>query len=527
MWMLNHATLRGAEVEFLRDSGLEVFTPKVIPATGFRSGDVTYEYDDSLTIPADALEALNSFDFFSDPWTDEIRRVINAHFDMIMVMPMGESLPEALRHFDGLIVLRVFGTYAHLSYSRVLSYLYGMEMLDLLVKRADDFVFGQAYANLSEVEPAYFRGRTITLPITLPRHPNLDLPLWTGNEARIATLCPDIADTFNSRWYLRFMEELGDLPHLVLGSQTAPIRDRNVLGRVSWDRFGRELSASRAFFYISREPRHVHYTPFEAAQIGEPVVFFDDSLFGDLCTGVEAGRIRHWSEGRELLLDLLHSDPEVSRALHAQQQPMATALAWANHVDDWRKALLQLSTWREHGPAFGVAPQSSSEVLRYAEAGSSTGGASGQASVIQHLSFVARDEALPEWLTTVVGLDEPELWGRWSTHEVVTIMFASPIEGLVRVSVDGMPFDEHVGRDLTVRIGDEAKSARVGAGMAKTPFVLRVNEPTDRVELAFPVSSERIGGQRHLGFALARVEITIAPAEFETVGKTVHGGDGR
>ena len=523
MWMLNHETLRGAEVEFMRELGVEVFTPKVIPETGFRSADITFEYDASLSIPKEALDRLNAFDFFADAWPDEIQQLANEYFDIIMVMPLGQALPQALRHFKGPVVLRVFGTSADMTYARVLTLHYGLEILDLLADRAGDFVFGQAYANLSEVEPAFFRERTLTLPITLPRMPTLQLPPWNGRSQRLATLCPDITDVFSTRWYLKFLEEMGDLQHLILGNQDAFVRDPQVLGRVSWDRFGRELAASRVFFYMSREPRHVHYTPFEAAQVGSPVVFFDDSLFGDLCVGVEAGRVHTWAQARSLVEDLLAADIEEARSLHGEQGGIATALAWSNHVDEWRAAMGTLVAWKSQRPAGYSDVGDAFRVLSKERSTSET--APAPVGVQVH-AFDARSEESPDWLASVLGVDEPESWGRWSTSDVVTLMLASPVSGLVRVSIQCMPFEENRGQDLIVGIGGASKKVAIGDAMSRSDVALRVDEPTDRIDIEFPVTAHLVGGQRHLGIAIEHIEVTVAavPARFTQVSARVSEG---
>lgn len=509
MWMLNHETLRGAEVEFMRELGVEVFTPKVIPSSGFRSADVTYDYDDSLTIPERDLAVLNSFDFFGDSWTDEITRLANLHFKVIMVMPLGNALPQALEHFNGTIVLRVFGASAEMTYARVLTIHYGHEILDLIARRADDFVFGQAYANLSEVEPSFFKDRTITLPITLPRRPNLKLPPWTGARRRVATLCPDIADVFSARWYLRFLEEMGDLPHLILGNQDAYVRDPNVLGRVPWDQFGRELASSRVFFYMSREPRHVHYTPFEAAQIGQPVVFFDDSLFGDLCNGVAVGRVHSWREARELVGELVHSDAGDARQFHLEQHLMVSAMSWTSHLDDWRSAFQQLADWKQNKPSRRHGESALLEVLEYVKAKPAIEPPGTHGPRIQVLVLSACEEQFPDWAVSVIGLDEPESFGRWSTNDVVTLMLAAPVAGLVRLDVACMPFADLRGQEVTVRIGNACKSFFVPDEMSTSTVALKIDTPANEIDIVFPVTKERVGGQRRLGLAISRIKVTV------------------
>jgi hypothetical protein len=123
VWLLNHTTLREFEVPLMRRLGLEVYCPKRFPRNpDNRSASVSDEFDSSLTIPQADLERLNAFDFYSDAYPPEIRRILNEHFGTVIVAYMFPMFENVLADFRGRILLRVFGsthpTYTYYSFAR-------------------------------------------------------------------------------------------------------------------------------------------------------------------------------------------------------------------------------------------------------------------------------------------------------------------------------------------------------------------------------------------------------------------------
>src|SRR3954447_14780412 len=112
IWIVNHRTLLPAEIPIFLELGYEVFIPKVVPDDpDMRSMLVTYEYDHTLSLPPDVLEALNRHSFYTDAWPPELTALLNEHFDVVVAAITWYITPmvEAARHFDGTIVGRVFG----------------------------------------------------------------------------------------------------------------------------------------------------------------------------------------------------------------------------------------------------------------------------------------------------------------------------------------------------------------------------------------------------------------------------------
>ena len=283
LWLLNHKTLMPFEVPALISLGYEVFVPKVIPKSGFRSGAISYDYDYSLSIPRADLERLNSFNFYEGEWTPQLERLVNRYFSCVFVMPYGKQVTEAAKKFDGQIVFRAFGLDNNRTYLAVLSEMYGVEVMDLLKWLGDRFWFGEGYTELGEVESDWFKRRAVYLPLGLPDQFFSQQNTWRGGNQKVLFVSPNaVTDQYYAAVYSTFKRDFGDIPHVIVGQQDVPVDDLNMLGYVSTDELNALLQECSALYYHSLERRHVHYSPIEAAIIGLPVVYYK-TLFSTDC----------------------------------------------------------------------------------------------------------------------------------------------------------------------------------------------------------------------------------------------------
>ena len=82
LWLFNHTSLRKFELPLLIEMGYEVYCPKKFGfAYGDRSASVSYEYDESLSIPKDILDKLNEVDFYKKI-DAEVVEILNKYFDI-------------------------------------------------------------------------------------------------------------------------------------------------------------------------------------------------------------------------------------------------------------------------------------------------------------------------------------------------------------------------------------------------------------------------------------------------------------
>jgi len=309
------------EAALIRRLGYELYTPKRIPSTGFRSGTVDFSFDKSLTIPPRHLALLNEFNFYEDEWPAEIVTILNRYFGTIFVIAHGVVINEAVDKFEGQIAFRAFGIGGdHANYSAVLKQMYGELIVRSLEAVEDRLWFAEGYDNLHEIEDAVFRRRTIYLPIGAPDSILGRPDRWSGSDRRILFVCPSIGvSPYYTAMYDSFRESIGDLPHVIVGVQEQPIDDPNVVGFVSDEELEGLYAACVALYYPSREARHIHYSPIEAAVSGTPIVFHAGSLMDRLSGGDAAGRVSTTAEARGLLERLLDGDRQLADEIRSTQ----------------------------------------------------------------------------------------------------------------------------------------------------------------------------------------------------------------
>lgn len=314
LWLLNHTTLREFEVPLLISMGYEVFTPKIFPLNpGNRSASVSYEFDNTLSIPENDLNTLNSFDFYSEKPDAEIIHLINKYFGMAITAYMFPMFDYITELFKWDVLLRAFGL-PHKSWNY---YKYAIEvsrpgLAKRLAKISDRFWFAAGYENLKSIEPKFIQDRTLYLPVGLPPRVTKMENSWRGGIKKILFVCPDINSYPEAKnAYTLFKSNFGDLPHIICGAQTIPVdNDPNVLGRLSNEEYSKIYQESAVMFHHSESPRHIYYHPAEAICYGMPLIFMEKGMLGEIGGRTYPGVAASYKEARGKLLKILNNDKE-------------------------------------------------------------------------------------------------------------------------------------------------------------------------------------------------------------------------
>ena len=343
-WLLNHTTLREFEVPLLRDLGLEVFCPKRFPRNpANRSCTVSHEFDGALSLPDDELRTLNAFDFYSEPFTPEIRRIINARFGTLIVAYMFPMFEQVLAHFQGRILLRVFGSTSETD----TFYSHAREVASPAFERAlarvsDRFWFAQPYAHLAEIEPPIMQRRSVHLPLALPDRILRQQDTWVGSNSKVLFVCPEIeAFDESRRTYEAFKATFGDLGHVICGSQSRPYGDTAVVGKVDAETYDRLFKTCNVMFYQSRLPRHVHYHPLEAICYGMPLVYMQQGMLGQLTERKLPGACDTLREARDKVRRLVDgNDAGLAREIRESQREICRLFSKEHAAERWRREFL-------------------------------------------------------------------------------------------------------------------------------------------------------------------------------------------
>ncbi|QGW80716.1 DUF7024 domain-containing protein [Variovorax paradoxus] len=529
LWLLNHRTLMPFEAPLIRRLGFEIFIPKIIPKTGFRSGDVDYGYDTSLSLPPRVLERLNEFNFYEESWPSDIVVIINRYFGAAFIVAHLRQASEAIDNFEGQIVFRAFGLENGNCYTRALAHLYGPMIHRKIEGIKHRFWFGEGYDNLHECESSLFGERALFLPIGVPKIFFTNAKQWRGKVKKILFVCPNaVTNLYYSGIYKKFKENFGDLPHVIVGAQDVPVADPHVVGFVSDDELHRLYLDCALLYYPSIEVRHVHYSPIEAAINGMPVIFFAGSLLDRLSRGSTKGRVNSIAEARELVERILAGDRPLIDEIKADQQEIAYHFSDAYCEPTWRRqmqnsgffaAMQRTSKWQiawiellrsllkpvAHG-RLKINPHRRaltlmSTTLTPTEAKEKYG-----SSLFDGVSF--KDVGFPPFVDLVDGISADEGWGRWSNGKTITIVLKHVLHGEFRLYVYGVAFGKNAEVPVPVRIGTQTRMMQLASSLEKSSGVwlhFNLKKPANVILITIPYPTVPEVDTRSLGVGLVKI----------------------
>jgi glycosyltransferase involved in cell wall biosynthesis len=339
MWLLNHGTARKFEVPMLKRIGFsEIFLPKVMPPSFFRSGSVDFSEDASLTIPAKDLAAMNAVN-----WYGRVRPAIwdlaNRHFRVLFFIAHDPTFfANVADNFQGTVVWRAYGLDQSSSYSKRLRYCSGG--LRTIEKLAGRFWFGEAYDHLHESEEPFLQSRAVFLPLGFAS----DLTdSWSGEDRRIFFVCPEIGNNrYYRNVYIDFKKSFRDLPHLIAGPQPLAVDDPCVAGYVPLGEHVENMRRLRVMYYHSTEPNHVHYHPFEAIKVGMPLVFRGGGLLDRLGGRSLPGRAESVIEARSKIERILNGDKNLTEEIRRTQKALLEPMSFEAGVPHWRDGFTRI-----------------------------------------------------------------------------------------------------------------------------------------------------------------------------------------
>jgi len=346
LWLINHTTLRAFEIPMLRSFGYEIYLPKIFPSDeANRSASVSFDYDDTLTIPAEDLEALNRHDFYSQNLPPAIREIINKYFGIAIIAFFPKMLEEMVYHFNGHMFLRAFGLAGDTQYTAIIQQMLGDNFLLRLRNLGSRFWFAQAYPNLAEIEP-HLKSRAVFLPLGLPNSPLTleDKNQWVRNMNKILFVCPRInsSPAYYGRIYHAFKKHFGDLPHLIAGAQPVPVDDINVAGFQPRSQLDECLHTFKVMFYHSQEPRHLHYHPIEAVVAGMPLIYMRGGMLDQLGGENQPGACHDFAEAREKICRILDGDKKFTDEVLFKQRILAEPFTYEFVSKEWKKNFVDL-----------------------------------------------------------------------------------------------------------------------------------------------------------------------------------------
>ncbi len=350
-WLVRHRALRDGEVPVLRRLGFEVYTPKSFGTDIESSNGAAFPEDDrALTLPPADLGVLNRTDFCRGAWPARAVAALNRNFDAIACAVLPGLVREALRRFDGLILLRAFGREGALRHSDRL----GLDLLRRIEEIRDRVRFAPLFDDIRRIEGPLLRDLSCHLPAALPARHFEEPETWTGEDRRLLFLCPDIAQSPGSgKAYREFKSWFGDMPHAIAGAQSKPVEDPRVLGFLPEGDYRRLLQGAAAMFCPGTDPRRTRFYPLEAAARGLPLVHLKGGWLGRLHDG--PGACASMGEARDLVRRLLDGDRDLAERLRRSQRALLEPFRPAAVEAAFRERLLPLLEARGRPQPAGAA----------------------------------------------------------------------------------------------------------------------------------------------------------------------------
>ena len=357
LWLINHKTLTEFEPSLLEQLGFEIYIPKLFPqTTENRSAGVSYEFDRTLSLPKETLEALDSFNFYTTKFTPRIRKIINAHFSIMIIPSFPLMVQQAIEYFEGHIILRAFGHARDYTYGSVFEKTIGPGIHEAIEKLGPRFHFGIAYQGLEEIEPDFIKRRTLYLPLGLPDRFFSAGDSWKGDNATLLFICPLINESpYYTNIYHEFKRDFKDIPYRIGGWQNQKFDDPAIIGTIERAEFDKLLQKNRVMFYHSREPRHIHYHPLEAMAMGMPVIFMQDGMLGQLDkNGGQPGACKTIAEARRKIRRIIDGDMNLADEIRSAQKRLLIPFMRDFCLNEWQKNFIPVT--RESYPRAPVRP---------------------------------------------------------------------------------------------------------------------------------------------------------------------------
>ena len=346
LWICNHVTLMDAEVPLLNSLGSEVYVPKKFPRESeFVSCKASYVYDESLTIPPEDLQILNSVDFYSDRFSPEVIECIRRNFLTAFTSFYENPLKMLLKFFPGRIFIRAFGLAGDASYWNVARCTWGQEFLDNVSRIKSRVYFAAAYENMLEVEQNVFKQQGVFLPLGLPENFAAGLKgKYTGAKKQIFFVCSKICSSpYYHNVYKDFKKHFSDLPHVISGKPFGRLDDPHLLGYLPREEFNQIFCDSRVMYYHSVEPRHLHYHPLEAMYAGQPVIFRTQGMLGELTPDIKyPGAADTIAEARKKLKRVLSGDQAFIQEIQESQKDLLEFFSTKTVLEYWKQNFLPI-----------------------------------------------------------------------------------------------------------------------------------------------------------------------------------------
>ena len=520
IWAVNHKTLMKSEVSILRSLGYEVFVPKILPKSGFRSGGISYEFDSDLSLPPKVLDELNAHNFFEGDWSPKLERLINEYFDIIFVIHWPVLISEAASKFQGKILFRVYGLQNDFSYSQFVLDNGGQWLKQIFDLRQNDLILAFGYSQISENEQDWLTRNAVYLPITMPDEFWNFANTHNGKSNNALFLCSNRnTSDYYANQYERFKKVIGSNPYLVVDSSDPSDGDPNVLFRPTDQELIRVFQESAVFYSPSEDIRTTLYSPIEASIIGCPVIYHRDSLLGRLTPEVTLGKVSSWEEARDIAHRIQNGDSDLGQLIIEDQKSLAQKFKVSNCIETWRTnfpddliatTLIDAKNSWNHSDftqPLSTFPIENIHKSLDAEIVFRNQDVLNKANDRFEINFMD-NQPTPWFIRKVKGISWPESFGRWTSESKVEIEFIVELPRYFNLRIVASSIGKNLGRKVKISAGSKRSTFRIKSlDLVEYSIDCESTGNCKVLKLQIPKPTKPMNDSRNLGLAIKSITI--------------------
>ena len=295
------------ELQRLRQLGYEVFNPPYLSNIQDQSASLEWSLESQASsLPMLILQELRSYNFFYNPISAKIAKILNKYFDAIIVTINPSWLLEVCKVYSGKIIYRTYGS----------PYCISEELTNIgadkkILERNNFWYVPHAQETL-QYEHKWLQERVKIIPYCITNDVIKKENTWkcgiSQKKPEIALTCPNIENEYYKNHYKFLKKEFGS-PHFRLyGVQLNKVNDSQVVGSLTRSDQLESLRNSSGYLYTYDEPCVCYLPPIEMATMGGPVLFLRGSLLDRFFPQDAAARCISIQDAHDKCIRLLHGD---------------------------------------------------------------------------------------------------------------------------------------------------------------------------------------------------------------------------
>ena len=314
LWIGCHKLLVKTELQALRELGYEVYRPTYLSDIYDQSA-VTEVDSNPTTLPPEICQILANTNFFYEPISLKISKIINEYFDVCIVTISPTWLMHLSNAFKGKLIFRTYGQPYQLTVE--------FETLGItskLLNRKEFYYLPHSRKSL-ESEHEWIKSRAIEVPYWIEEDVFELENSWDYRKmnGKIGLLCPNIGNPYYFNHYLYLQKFFKEKYFSIFGVQRKKQDDIRVLGTLPRSELLTSMQNLSGFLYTYKEKNTCYLPPIEAVILGVPVLYPEGSLLSKYLGKNGPGEWRDEKSAKNLAKRLRSGDVDLIKKIRDSQ----------------------------------------------------------------------------------------------------------------------------------------------------------------------------------------------------------------